>query len=664
MQATVGVTNENAYGGDPDGDVELQVQAPPGVFQALAADGSSATTTQVMLDWDYHGTGSFLLTPIKIGLVTVTVVASSEGIFGPEVQKCTQRIRVIPPGVRKEYTLGATLEMPQGTPTDAVVFQANVPTAGFVEDSKASAPAPACLCTCANLLLVLVQTRARPDTASLITAPESAPLSRVPPKVTERQKRTDMPRHAATACCVCLRSVFQAVRICVTGSLMIATLQGVGKLIKMPSVLSFTMLTPCSRARVCSSPTRSTVPSVLTSCRVVQSLNRSGCGEQNMINFAPLISAVTYLKAADLLTPEFAAKARKFMLAGYNRELTYMHTKDLGGGGFSAFGDRDKEGSLWLTAYVLRTYARSAPELSGEGVPDSSTMLKIINWMFKMWQPDGSFKPRGRVLHREIQGGSPKATEIITAYTALALLDARDVDPNFVSGGAYAFTADHKAKLAATMAWLEKRWGCQLGTTSLCDPGQSSTLDKASIYGGVLATYVLSRHGSSTAAAARTTIVALLTYTEGTGSHWDISFEKPRYGRSASIDVETAGYGLLALLEGGDQGGSANQIAAWLIAKRSGKGGWHGSQATVVGLEALAVFAVSATPPGETAVTVTGPRPNGTAWSHVFNVTEENRLDEQCVDYPATVRCTPPAEVTLVEMGCVCRLGAFCGHGF
>ena len=179
MQATVEVTNENAYGGDPDGDVELQVQAPPGVFQALAANGSSATTTQVMLDWDYHGTGSFLLTPSKIGLVTVTVVALEDGMFGLKVQKCTQRIRVIPPGVRKEYTLGATLEMPPGNATDTVVFQANVPAAGFVEDSKASASAPACLRTCTNIQQALVQNRADPKVASTFAAPSCVMFLRV-----------------------------------------------------------------------------------------------------------------------------------------------------------------------------------------------------------------------------------------------------------------------------------------------------------------------------------------------------------------------------------------------------------------------------------------------------------------------------------------------------
>ena len=241
FQATVAVTHIHAEGKK----ARVEVQAPPGVFQALA-DVEGGASASCSLDDDGHGSVSFYLTPIKVGVVTVTVYAT----YGDEVQMYSQRIRIIPPGVLKEYTLGATLEMPQGTPTDLATFQANAPTVGFVEDSK-------------------------------------------------------------------------SIRVCVTGSLMVATLNNIGRLIKKPS----------------------------------------GCGEQNMINFAPIISAITYLKKANLLTAaiqadkDFYTKARAFMIDGYNRELTYQHTKDLGGGGFSAFGDRDGEGSLWLTAFVLRTYA-------------------------------------------------------------------------------------------------------------------------------------------------------------------------------------------------------------------------------------------------------------------------------------------------------------------
>src|SRR5262249_23978366 len=80
-----------------------------------------------------------------------------------------------------------------------------------------------------------------------------------------------------------------------------------------------------------------------------------GCGEQNMILFAPDVFIARYLKESGQLKVEVLAKAEKLMLTGYQRELTYRR----GDGSFSAFGDSDKEGSLWLTAFVLKTFAQA-----------------------------------------------------------------------------------------------------------------------------------------------------------------------------------------------------------------------------------------------------------------------------------------------------------------
>ena len=49
------------------------------------------------------------------------------------------------------------------------------------------------------------------------------------------------------------------------------------------------------------------------------------------------------------------AKAEMLMLTGYQRELTYRRDD----GCFSAFGQQRREGSLWLTAFVLKTFAQA-----------------------------------------------------------------------------------------------------------------------------------------------------------------------------------------------------------------------------------------------------------------------------------------------------------------
>lgn len=48
-----------------------------------------------------------------------------------------------------------------------------------------------------------------------------------------------------------------------------------------------------------------------------------GCGEQNMINFVPNIVVLGYLKATKQAGAQIEAKAKKYMEAGYQRELTY-----------------------------------------------------------------------------------------------------------------------------------------------------------------------------------------------------------------------------------------------------------------------------------------------------------------------------------------------------
>ena len=82
-----------------------------------------------------------------------------------------------------------------------------------------------------------------------------------------------------------------------------------------------------------------------------------GCGEQNMIFLAPDIEILKYLREIGELAPEVRAEAEYFVNVGYQRQLTFQTTD----GGFAAFGG--DEGALWLTAFVLSTFAE--PERSG-----------------------------------------------------------------------------------------------------------------------------------------------------------------------------------------------------------------------------------------------------------------------------------------------------------
>lgn len=77
----------------------------------------------------------------------------------------------------------------------------------------------------------------------------------------------------------------------------------------------------------------------------------TGCGEQIMANLAPNIYILKYLNATNKLISTTRHKIIRNLKIGYQRILNYIH-KD---GSFSAFGYHDLSGSMFLTAFVVRT---------------------------------------------------------------------------------------------------------------------------------------------------------------------------------------------------------------------------------------------------------------------------------------------------------------------
>lgn len=139
----------------------------------------------------------------------------------------------------------------------------------------------------------------------------------------------------------------------------------------------------------------------------------TGCGEQNMLKFVPNIVILDYLKAAGSLDPLIKDKAIKFLVNGYQRELTYRHNN----GSFSAFGKTDNRGSTWLTAFVIKSFKQAQDYIDiDDGIIDDG--LKFLS---DVQAADGSFPEFGYILDKAMQGGSSKGVAL-TAYTAIAFL--------------------------------------------------------------------------------------------------------------------------------------------------------------------------------------------------------------------------------------------------
>ncbi|XP_076066334.1 alpha-1-inhibitor 3-like isoform X3 [Oratosquilla oratoria] len=157
-----------------------------------------------------------------------------------------------------------------------------------------------------------------------------------------------------------------------------------------------------------------------------------GCGEQNLVRFAPNIFVMQYLEASQQLTPEIAARLKRNMERGYERQLTYRHDD----GSYGAFertvsrdfpppGESAKEeesGSTWLTAFVIKTYALAKQYI----FIDEKDLTKSIKWLETLQSNSGCFVSKGKVFNKAMKGGVGVVTSNtpLTAYVLMAVMEA------------------------------------------------------------------------------------------------------------------------------------------------------------------------------------------------------------------------------------------------
>ncbi len=279
-----------------------------------------------------------------------------------------------------------------------------------------------------------------------------------------------------------------------------------------------------------------------------------GCGEQNMILLAPNIFITKYLKESGELKAEIMAKAEKLMLTGYQRQLTYRRSD----GSFSAFGETDSEGSLWLTAFVLKTFAQAKDLI----YIDEGVLKEAADWIGAKQEADGSFKMIGFVHHKEMMGGV-EGKEALTAYVATSLLESGFLKDNAIRAVKY----------------LEGR---------LSEIKDSYTLAQVS--------YILELAKSPMKDEAYNKLMKLVKEDEN-GIYWGEEVSKlPSTGQEgidlgATLRIENTAYALLALAERGDLV-NASRAAGYLTSQRNSLGGYGSTQDTVVTLQALTTLAI------------------------------------------------------------------------
>uniref|UniRef100_A0A452HFI0 CD109 antigen n=1 Tax=Gopherus agassizii TaxID=38772 RepID=A0A452HFI0_9SAUR len=298
-----------------------------------------------------------------------------------------------------------------------------------------------------------------------------------------------------------------------------------------------------------------------------------GCGEQNMINFAPNIYVLEYLTNTRQLKEDIKLKATSFMREGYQRELHYQRDD----GSFSAFGNSDSSGSTWLSAFVLRCFLQAHPFID----IDPYVLKKTADWIVKHQKPNGEFWEPGRVMHSELQGGSSSPITL-TAYIMTTLFGYQNDE---------------------VLQYFEE--------------GISDN------YTLTLVTYALSLVKSTKAKE------ALDVLNQRSERQGDIRFwtsPAPQLSDSwqpRSLDIELAAYALLSHFQQ-DRLSEGIPIMKWLSQQRNHLGGYSSTQDTIMALQALSIFAALITSrKTEIDLTVTGP---GLEAPVTFSVETQNRF--------------------------------------
>ncbi|XP_076880650.1 C3 and PZP-like alpha-2-macroglobulin domain-containing protein 8 isoform X3 [Brachyhypopomus gauderio] len=289
-----------------------------------------------------------------------------------------------------------------------------------------------------------------------------------------------------------------------------------------------------------------------------------GCGEQNMIHFAPNVFVLKYLQKTHQLTPEVEAEATDYLLQGYQRQLTYKRQD----GSYSAFGERDSSGSMWLTAFVLKSFAQSR----GFIFIDPEELQAAKAWLISHQRDEGSFPAMGRILNKDLQGGIHGKISL-TAYVVAALLETGIT------------TEEEKQAVAKAKVFLESN------TYSADDP-----------YTTALSAYALALLRSPHAPLALRRLNHMAITQDGF-THWSltgsiVSDEDSFMGFSdgllqsvVSAEVEMTAYGLLTYTLLGDVASSL-PVVKWLSQQRNALGGFSSTQDTCVALQALSEYAI------------------------------------------------------------------------
>ncbi|XP_068852578.1 alpha-2-macroglobulin-like protein 1 [Aphelocoma coerulescens] len=315
-----------------------------------------------------------------------------------------------------------------------------------------------------------------------------------------------------------------------------------------------------------------------------------GCGEQNMVRFAPNIYIQQYLEKTGQLLPDIRAKAQGFLQSGYQRELRYKHDD----GSYSAFGKSDRKGNTWLTAFVLKSFGQARAYVAIE----ERHITDALRWLRRHQRDSGCFRSVGKLFNNALQGGVSDELSL-SAYVAAAMLELG--------------LPTQEPAVSSALKCLE-----------------ASPTDNP--YTQALLAYVFGLAGLREQQRAQLQRLAQHSVSADGQLSWRRKGQaqkvpEPSWAAAAPAEVEMTAYVLLAYLSQPSVSpadlDTAARIVRWLCKQQNPYGGFASTQDTVVALQALAKYAaLTYGSNGDFMVTVTAPK--GTAQDFVLD--SSNRL--------------------------------------
>ncbi|KAJ8790943.1 hypothetical protein J1605_021037 [Eschrichtius robustus] len=350
-----------------------------------------------------------------------------------------------------------------------------------------------------------------------------------------------------------------------------------------------------------------------------------GCGEQNMVLFAPNIYVLKYLNETGLLTEKIKSKAISHLTSGYQRQLNYKHSD----GSYSTFGDRHSrsQGNTWLTAFVFKSFAQAQSYIFVE----DSHVMSSLTWLSQKQKENGCFQRSGSLLNNAIKGGVDDEVTL-SAYITIALLEMP-------------LPVTHPVVRNALFC-LERAWE------------STSETQGSLVYTKALLAYAFALAGNQ---AKRSELLESLdkeAVKEEDSIHWQRPGKPQEVNalyyqpRAPSVEVEMTAYTLLAYLTAQPAPSSedlsvATRIVKWITKQQNPSGGFSSTQDTVVALQALSKYGGATFTTREKAATVTVK--SSETFSEEFQVDEGNRLLLQQVTLPEV-----PGEYSTAVSGSGC----------